>query len=129
MSNLPNNEIDEEVTPEQIFFVQRVAQILDVISEYTEVRLVDGKYECKCPFEDSDEFQMRILTKRENCNCCDNAFERRDEILSGNFICYSCTEGGDVFRFIEKLKGISFLESVKYLANQYGYNKQNEKPL
>ncbi len=36
------------------------------------------------------------------------------------FHCFGCGEGGDVFKFLMKMQGMSFVEAVKALANRYG---------
>lgn len=36
----------------------------------------------------------------------------------GTFICYACGEKGDAIRFVQKMEGLSFSETVKLLANQ-----------
>lgn len=38
----------------------------------------------------------------------------------GIFKCFGCGEGGDVFAFIQRLKGVDFIESVRQLAHKYG---------
>ncbi len=38
----------------------------------------------------------------------------------GIFKCFGCGEGGDVFAFVQKTKGLGFLDAVKELAHQFG---------
>lgn len=50
-----------------------------------------------------------------------------------NYRCFGCGESGDIFSFIEKTHGCSFMESVKYLADAKNIsikltNSSNHKP-
>ncbi|MGB0357024.1 MAG: DNA primase, partial [Cytophagales bacterium] len=37
----------------------------------------------------------------------------------GLFKCFGCGEGGDAISFLQKMRGISYLEAMQYLANKY----------
>lgn len=48
--------------------------------------------------------------------------------------CFGCGKSGDIFSFIKETKSLSFVESVKYVANHYNYelnqtNKEYSKPI
>lgn len=45
------------------------------------------------------------------------------------FKCFGCNEHGDVFKFIELHKKITFPEALKYLANRAGINLPREKAI
>jgi len=38
----------------------------------------------------------------------------------GIFKCYGCGEGGDVFAYVQKVRGLDFPDTVRDLANRYG---------
>lgn len=38
----------------------------------------------------------------------------------GFYKCFGCGEGGDVFSFVQKIEGLSFLEALKFLAERAG---------
>lgn len=44
------------------------------------------------------------------------------------FYCFGCGEGGNAFKFLMKLKGLTFIEAVKELASRYGIEIP-ERPL
>ncbi len=45
-----------------------------------------------------------------------HAFALEDNILTGN--CFSCAEGGDVIKFVQKIDALSFVEAVEKLAGR-----------
>ena len=47
-----------------------------------------------------------------------HAFTLADNILTGN--CFGCGEGGDVFDFVMKVEGLTFVDTVERLAGRYG---------
>jgi DNA primase len=47
------------------------------------------------------------------------------------YYCFGCSEGGDVYDFVMKTQGLSFVEAMEYLADRYGVTLevQDEDPL
>lgn len=39
----------------------------------------------------------------------------------GHFHCFGCSEGGDVYAFIQKIEHVSFVEAVEMLADRIGH--------
>lgn len=74
--------------------------IVDVISEHLEVRQKGNSYWVCCPFHNEKDPSLSISR--------DNQF----------FHCFGCKESGDVIKFIQKYKGMEFIEAVKYLAER-----------
>jgi DNA primase len=54
-----------------------------------------------------------------------HAFVLEDNILTGN--CFSCAEGGDVIKFVQKIDGLSFVEAVERLAGRVGIELRYEQ--
>jgi len=54
-----------------------------------------------------------------------HAFTLEDNILTGN--CFSCAEGGDVIKFVQKIDGLSFVEAVERLAGRAGIELRYEQ--
>ncbi len=54
-----------------------------------------------------------------------HAFVLEDNILTGN--CFSCAEGGDVIKFVQKIDGLSFVEAVERLATRAGVELRYEQ--
>ena len=54
-----------------------------------------------------------------------HAFTLEDNILTGN--CFSCAEGGDAIKFVQKIDGLSFVEAVERLAARAGVELRYEQ--
>ncbi len=54
-----------------------------------------------------------------------HAFTLEDNILTGN--CFSCAEGGDVIKFVQKIDALSFVEAVEKLAGRAGLELRYEQ--
>ena len=54
-----------------------------------------------------------------------HAFTLEDNILTGN--CFSCAEGGDVIKFVQKIDGLSFVEAIERLAGRAGLELRYEQ--
>jgi len=77
--------------------------IVDVVRDYIHsLKKVGKNWVGLCPFHNDHNPSMRISQEL------------------GIFKCFSCGEGGDIFRFVEKIENISFVEAVKLLAKKAG---------
>jgi DNA primase len=90
------------VTSEVIAEVRSRAQILDVVSEVVVLKRAGKDYKGLCPFHNEKTPSFHVnLTK-------------------GIYKCFGCGEGGDVFTFVQKVKGLEFIDCVRELAHKYG---------
>jgi DNA primase len=78
------------------------ADIVDVISEYIPLTQKGKAFVGLCPFHDDTNPSLSV---------------RRD---MGQFRCFSCNAGGDVFTFIMKYQNLTYPEAIKSLAEKYG---------
>lgn len=90
------------VTPEVIAEVRMRASILEVISETVVLKRAGKEYRGLCPFHDEKSPSFNVNPDK------------------GIFKCFGCNEGGDVFAFVQRQKGINFIETVRELARKYG---------
>lgn len=84
--------------------------IADVIGDYVVLKNASvGSLKGLCPFHDekSPSFNVRPA--------------------QGFYHCFGCGEGGDVFKFVQQLDGISFTEAVEKLAARIGFTLTYEK--
>lgn len=90
------------VTSEVIADVRSRASILEVISETVVLKRTGKEHKGLCPFHGEKTPSFHVNPEK------------------GIFKCFGCGEGGDVFAFIQKLKNVDFIESVRVLAHKYG---------
>lgn len=90
------------VTSEVIADVRSRANLLEVISEFVVLKRAGKEHRGLCPFHNEKTPSFHVNTEK------------------GIYKCFGCGEGGDVFAFIQKVKGLDFLDSVRELAGRYG---------
>lgn len=73
-----------------------------VVSKHAKLVKTSGGYKACCPLPGHSE-----KTPSFNINTRKNLY-----------YCYGCQRGGDVFKFLEEVEGLSFIESLKELAEQ-----------
>lgn len=76
--------------------------ILEIISSYLTVKKAGVNYKALCPFHTEKTPSFMISPERQT------------------FKCFGCSEGGDIFTFIEKMEGIDFYNALKILADRAG---------
>jgi len=86
----------------QIQAIKEANDIISVIGERINLQRSGGQYRGLCPFhsEKSPSFFVNEQMQR--------------------YKCFGCGEAGDVFTFLEKYEGMSFAESLEYLAEKAG---------
>ena len=89
MNRIPNEIIDE---------IRSKVNIVDVISQYVNLNKRGQGYTASCPFHEDRNPSFSIHTGKQI------------------YKCFSCGRGGNVFSFIQEIEGISFIESVKKVA-------------
>ncbi len=97
--------------PEEVIQkVRDTANIREIVEEYVPLRKAGRNWVGLCPFHSENDPSFTVSEEKQL------------------FHCFGCNEGGDIFRFLMKLKGLSFIEAVKYLAERYGIDIP-QKPL
>lgn len=88
-------------------FISRVREstnIVDIISAYTELKRTGSNLMGRCPFPDHPE-KTASFSVNENKQV---------------YHCFGCKKGGDVFNFVERMRGQSFPEVIESLADRAG---------
>lgn len=91
------------ILQEDIEAVRERARIDEVVEQYVALRNAGGgARKGLCPFHDekSPSFNVRPSV--------------------GTYHCFGCGVGGDVYRFLMEIEGLSFVEAVERLAGKYG---------
>ncbi|TMK77336.1 MAG: hypothetical protein E6G46_11920 [Actinobacteria bacterium] len=89
--------------------VRRRANLIDVASEYMQVKRAGRLYKALCPFhaEKTPSFSL--------------------DPAKGLYFCFGCHEGGDVIKLVEKLDNLSFVEAIERLAQMTGVDLHYEQ--
>ncbi len=90
------------VTSDVIAEVRGRAQILDIVSEVVVLKRAGKDYKGLCPFHNEKTPSFHV------------------NLDKGIYKCFGCGEGGDVFTFVQKTKGLEFIDCVRELAHKYG---------
>lgn len=80
--------------------------IIAVIGQRVDLRKVGKEYVGRCPFHADKSPSFSVSEEK------------------GLFHCFGCGESGDVFDFVMKLDGVSFVEAVKSLGGDPTYRSQ-----
>jgi DNA primase len=89
--------------------VRRRANLIDVASEYMQVKRAGRLYKALCPFH-AEKTPSLSLDPAKNL-----------------YHCFGCQEGGDVIRLVEKLENVSFVEAIERLARMTGVDLHYEQ--
>lgn len=98
------------IREEDIAEVRQKARIDDVVSSYVTLRPAGGgSWKGLCPFHDEKSPSFHVTPARQFWHC------------------FGCGEGGDVFTFLMKIDGLSFVEAVERLAEKYAVTLRREE--
>ena len=84
-------------------FIEKVRfsnDIIDVVSEYTNLKKSGQSYKGLCPFHDEKTPSFNVSP---------------DQQL---YYCFGCGVGGNIFNFIMEVEGLNFSEAVEFLAER-----------
>jgi DNA primase len=91
------------VIPEEIITrIKESVDIVDVIGRHVTLKRSGRSYKGLCPFHDEKTPSFHVFPE------------------SGNFKCFGCDKGGDVFAFLMQRNGTTFRETVEDLAREAG---------
>lgn len=93
----------------QVEEVKSKTDIVSIIGERIELKKAGRNWKANCPFHGEKTPSFMVNQELQI------------------FKCFGCSEGGDVFTFLEKYDGMEFPEALKYLADRVGIKliKQN----
>ncbi len=92
------------ISDNKIEEIRIAANIVDVISEYVQLRKRGKNYIGLCPFHSEKTPSFTVSEEKQIFNC------------------FGCHKGGNVYKFLMEYEKISFIESVQELAQRYGVN-------
>ncbi len=86
-------------------FIERVREannIVDIISQYTQLKRSGSRWTGLCPFPDHNEKTPSFSVSE-------------DKQL---YYCFGCKKSGNIFNFVEQFNGMNFPEAVEFLARR-----------
>ena len=98
------------IRDEDIAAVRERSPIDEVVGEYLQLRNAGGgSLKGLCPFHEEKTPSFNVTPAR------------------GLFYCFSCSEGGDAIKFVQKIDGLSFVEAIERLASRAGIELRYEQ--
>ncbi len=94
------------IPEETINKIRTETNIVDVISQYVQLKKRGKNYFGFCPFHDERTPSFSVTDEKQI------------------FHCFSCGRGGNIFTFLMEIESISFVESVKKAADLSGVSVQ-----
>ena len=88
--------------------VAAAADIVQVISQYVDLKRAGRDFRGLCPFHGDKDPSFYVSP------------------IKGIFHCFGCAVGGSVFNFLMRMEGVSFVEAVRTLAQRYGVELPHE---
>lgn len=90
----------ERIAEEKINLIRQSVDIVEIISEYVQLKKQGRNYFGLCPFHGENSPSFSVSTDKQIYHC------------------FGCGAGGNVFSFLMELEGISFLEAAIKLAEK-----------
>lgn len=95
---MTNRFFQEDIISE----IRQRASILEVVSDYVNLKKAGKNYKGLCPFHSEKTPSFMVNEEKQI------------------FHCFGCGEGGDVFSFMMKIGQLTFPQAVEALAKRYG---------
>jgi DNA primase len=95
-------------TRDSVDRVKEAADIVEIVSAYTDLRQRGKDYWGNCPFHEERTPSFKV--------------NPQDKL----YYCFGCEASGDVFRFVEEKEGLDFPDAVESLAERYGVELERE---
>src|SRR3989338_8420736 len=82
--------------------IKTMLNIVDVVSEYVQLKRVGANYKARCPFHQERTPSFHVNTARQIWHC------------------FGCGLGGYVIEFVKQIESLDFPQALKLLAEKAG---------
>lgn len=82
--------------------IRSAINIVDLVGSYLELRRQGQGFVAVCPFHDDHKPSMQVNPNRQSWKC------------------WVCDVGGDIFSFVMKREGVTFIDAIRMLADRAG---------
>ncbi|MDF2787752.1 MAG: primase [Neobacillus sp.] len=108
LQNMYNGDVfmAERIAEEKINQIRQAVDIVEIISEYIQLKKQGRNYFGLCPFHGENSPSFSVSSDKQIYHC------------------FGCGAGGNVFSFLMELEGISFLEAAIKLAEKANIDLQ-----
>jgi DNA primase len=93
-------------TIDQVF---NMANIVDVVADYVDLKKAGANYKGLCPFHNDHNPSFVVSPSKNICHC------------------FVCGKGGNPVSFIMEKEGLTFPEAIRFLAKKYNIEVQEDK--
>lgn len=97
-------------TGDSVQLIKERLSVVDVISPYVELHKAGKNFKGKSPFTSEKTPSFYVSPER------------------GMYYCFSSSQGGDIFTFVQKMEGVDFKGALKILADKAGVELVAEDP-
>ena len=91
-----------KISEQSIEQIRNRADIIDIVSSYVELKKRGRNFFGLCPFHNEKTSSFSVSPDKQI------------------FKCFGCGAGGSSIDFIMEIEKLDFVESIRYLADQYG---------
>lgn len=83
--------------------IKAVARVIDVVSDFCEMKKSGREYTCPCPLHGGTHLDHFKVNPVKNI-----------------FTCFVCGESGDAIAFLMKHQGMTYIDAIRWLGAKYG---------
>ena len=97
------------INPETVERIKQAADIVEVVGDFVSLKKKGANYSACCPFHNEKSPSFNVNPVRQI------------------FKCFGCGAAGDSIKFVMDIDGVGYGEALRYLANKYQIEVQEEE--